>query len=180
MEQIKGDPTPTVIPLRPQQPQLSPHYTQLLPRTTCPLGTNNSTHIFTSQLDPDLIHCSPIGAYTVRIHSSDLFSPTRWHDALDYPSHTTILVSRHFFSLHYYTLHWFLCLPTGKHRLPTPNPCWRGHHRRPKRTSRVVFQKNCARGNVTHLLLSSFTIFFSLYILHTYSIFLLCTACPTV
>ena len=27
IEQIKGDPTPTVIPLRPLQPQLSSHYT---------------------------------------------------------------------------------------------------------------------------------------------------------
>ena len=162
IEQIKGDPSPTVTPLQP------------LPCTTCQLGTNNSTYyIFTSLPNPDIIYCSPIGTHTVQIYSSDLSIPIWWHDMLDYPSHTTILVSRHFFSLHYYTLYWFLCLPTGKHRLPTPNPCWRGHHRRPKRTSRVVSQKNHARDNVTRLLLSC------LCILYTYSIFQLCTACPT-
>ena len=154
---LKGDPIPIVIPCNPNN-----HNSSHTTRNYCcaPHANWERTirHIYSRH------NFTPISFTANWLALTQLKYPTTnsifawWQDALDYSIHTTILVSRHFFfSLrHYYTLYWFLFLPTGKHRLPTPNPCWRGHHRRPKRTSRVMSQNNYARDNVRHLLLSSF------------------------
>ena len=162
-----GDLSSIVIPYDPNNHN-SPHTTRNYSRATHVNWERTNRHIIYSRhnFTPVSFTANWIGVYLAQISCDELSIFAWWQDALDYPSHTTILVSRHFFSSvhYYYTLYLFLFLPTGKHRLPTPNPCWRGHHRRPKRTSRVVSQKNYARDNVTHLLLSSFLL---IYYIHT-------------
>ena len=125
---------------------------------------------------PDLIYCSPIGTYTVQIYSSDLFNPTWWHDTLDYPSHTTILVSRHF------SLYTIIILYTdfsafwlenidSQPQIPAEEATIEGQNVCPGLCPKRIMHKTMLRFFYCHL--------FNLYTIYILN-FLLCTTCPTV